>query len=601
MQGLIESVNNDNLYVIFPESSDYYDSFIDRWALQIAPFESHTKEDYEWRRTQVKNMTEVDLHDKSTWSKGTLFEIKKQVIAEDREIDVCHSAFRVYRGEDWTFTNKVKSDERGMFDGWSEKFDEWIPLFCPRIAMYNTFTSKNKAEDIELGEEMDDYYPAEAGFDRVYAVPRPMKCLSAQYVHFINMFGNQGGFEMLLDIIENEEISDQPDKMSITTFGALASCLNGPYAVYHKDFVAEIGERVAKIVKERLLQAPDKAIRNVRKEEIDIMIKGIDNIQKRFMDKKEREKDTEIMKLSLSIKCLNSTYLERRIQGIRELNVIIKNVISYTSVGSVFTGQFLLDWMNKNGVFSMIWDPKKTHLQIVQRTNEVFKLLLRENMLSEELLNMFWSLSKSDYRSEIVKIINDTSIYLKQPHIEFIFSQIKEIPSNELKVSEFECLCELGRYCKDEEFKNKVCNFFWDIISNSTGYNAEIIENCLNKFCEMVKYWEVKQKAMFFNKINDAMLKFDSPVIPILKLFKKLVEDQKEKTRYSMNTGTKFTSTGRAVANFSTSQVNDEQSQNTMEKELTLDDALNSLQQDETKGLVQSLLANLSDYFERFN
>jgi len=54
---------------------------------------------------------------------------------------------------------------------------------------------------------------------------------------------------MLLDIIEKEEISDKPDKMSIATFGALASCMNAPYAVYHKDYVSEIGERIAKIVK----------------------------------------------------------------------------------------------------------------------------------------------------------------------------------------------------------------------------------------------------------------------------------------------------------------------------------------------------------------
>lgn len=58
---------------------------------------------------------------------------------------------------------------------------------------------------------------------------------------------------MLLDIIEKEEISDKPDKMSIATFGALASCISAPYAVYHKDFVAEVGEKIAKIVKTRLL------------------------------------------------------------------------------------------------------------------------------------------------------------------------------------------------------------------------------------------------------------------------------------------------------------------------------------------------------------
>lgn len=92
---------------------------------------------------------------------------------------MAYSAFRIYRNPDeWQFINKVKDDERGIFDGWSVKYDEWIPLFCPRIAPFNSRTAKNKVEDVELDEEMDNYFPAEEGFDRVYGVPRPMKCLS---------------------------------------------------------------------------------------------------------------------------------------------------------------------------------------------------------------------------------------------------------------------------------------------------------------------------------------------------------------------------------------------------------------------------------------
>lgn len=75
-----------------------------------------------------------------------------------------------------------------------------------------------------------------------------------------------------------------------------------------------------------------------------------------------------------------------------------------------------------------------------------------------------------------------------------------------------------------------------------------------------------------------------------------------------MNTNTKFTSTGRAVTSYSQSSIgtaepknDDIENPSIMEKELTLEDALNSLQQDETKGLVPNLLANLSNYFERFN
>ena len=34
---------------------------------------------------------------------------------------------------------------------------------------------------------------------------------------------------------------------------------------------------------------------------------------------------------------------------------------------------------------------------------------------------MFWNLTKSDYKFEVYKIINETSYYLKQNHIDFFF------------------------------------------------------------------------------------------------------------------------------------------------------------------------------------
>ena len=62
--------------------------------------------------------------------------------------------------------------------------------------------------------------------------------------------------------------------------------------------------------------------------------------------------------------CLKSNYLERRIQGIRDLNQIIKNQRMY-SANKNFTSLFLIEWMQSNGVFSILFDTKKTHLQLV--------------------------------------------------------------------------------------------------------------------------------------------------------------------------------------------------------------------------------------------
>lgn len=92
---------------------------------------------------------------------------------------MAYCAFRVYRKPEEVIIGKVKEDEKGTFEGWSVKFDEWIPVFCPRITPFGNNTGKNRAEEMDLDEDIDDYFPAEEGFERVYAVPRPMKCLSS--------------------------------------------------------------------------------------------------------------------------------------------------------------------------------------------------------------------------------------------------------------------------------------------------------------------------------------------------------------------------------------------------------------------------------------
>lgn len=63
----------------------------------------------------------------------------------------------------------------------------------------------------------------------------------------------------------------------------------------------------------RLKDAPEKSLRDVRREKIESIIKSIDNFQRRLISKDEREKQTEILKLEISLMCLKSSYLERRI------------------------------------------------------------------------------------------------------------------------------------------------------------------------------------------------------------------------------------------------------------------------------------------------
>lgn len=102
------------------------DKTYDRWSVEIAEFETKTKEIWEWKSTLAAN-AQVDAHDKSVWNKATIFEIKEQAFGPDRIVKMAFIGFRIY------VEGGSKNDEKGTYEGWSQRFDEWISLYSPKI------------------------------------------------------------------------------------------------------------------------------------------------------------------------------------------------------------------------------------------------------------------------------------------------------------------------------------------------------------------------------------------------------------------------------------------------------------------------------------
>jgi len=194
-----------------------------------------------------------------------------------------------------------------------------------------------------------------------------------------------------------------------------------------------------------------------------------------------------------------------------------------------FTAEFLIEWMREHQVFQNMWDPRKTHLQIVQRTDAIFLLLLKEDKLDDELLSLFWSLRENDYQTEVFKIISDNCFWLKEQHVSFIFNELTNAPAEKLNTAEFDVICDLGKYNKSTDFSTKVCDFFWQIVLNSSKYNRELIDNCIKKFAEMIKYWSITRKTPFITELAKELgsaTRKDQPTVPILQLLVKLIKDQ---------------------------------------------------------------------------
>jgi hypothetical protein len=89
--------------------------------------------------------------------------------------------------------------------------------------------------------------------------------------------------------------------------------VSGAYLIYHKDFIIEYGPKIVSECKRRLREAPEKSLRDVRREKIEGIIKSVDNLEKRLIPKEDRERETEILRLEVALICIKSSFLERRI------------------------------------------------------------------------------------------------------------------------------------------------------------------------------------------------------------------------------------------------------------------------------------------------
>jgi hypothetical protein len=88
-------------------------------------------------------------------------------------------------------------------------------------------------------------------------------------------------------------------------------------------------------------------------------------------------------------------------------------------------------------------------------------------------------------------------------------------------------LGELGKYAKSETFKEHVSDFFLKVICESDNYKEELVTNCITKFCEMVRNWDLLKKHKFFVLLVQNLDNKKSSIAS-LRLLRSLIKDHKE-------------------------------------------------------------------------
>lgn len=422
LQGVIKEIREDNdglLTIEFPQSHPEHDGTFDRWSGKIAPFGSKTAADYAWREQiwEQEGIVEVDSYPQTKeWQRATILERHTYQICPDRTIKIVKMGYRRYRSE---FKSKIKTgvDSYGSYEGFGPQYDNFLPLFNPKIIRSHPKIIGPRRKEIDLYEEWDEELQAANPDETIFFVPRINACISRVFIKMMNYFGNQGGFDMLLDVLENGEVNEN---LTLSTITYIATLFSMPFKLWHKTQIERIGNRVVEAAKRQFLLSQDKSIRGIDSGIINQVTSAVGNINCRLMDRSSSRKSIEIFKLELIKKLLTTDLLENRIQGIKDLG----HYIQEGSNAEGWEAEFLMQWMTENGLFSAIWDPRQTHSQVIQRSDNLLWLLLREKLMTNSLMELFWSLTTSEYKKEASRVLEACDHLLSLEHKKLIFAKI---------------------------------------------------------------------------------------------------------------------------------------------------------------------------------
>jgi hypothetical protein len=145
----------------------------------------------------------------------------------------------------------------------------------------------------------------------VFAILRK-KCRSTLLVQFLNSFGEKGGFQLLLERISHQG----EDSMGLDTLFYYLDCLANSSNMINKTFLMEYLPKLNIAVRNKVLNATEMQLRNIRKDRIDGIVHSlIDVLFNRLVTFKQRDLDKNLFNLDIGCVFLKVNFLEKKIDG----------------------------------------------------------------------------------------------------------------------------------------------------------------------------------------------------------------------------------------------------------------------------------------------
>ena len=525
--------------------------------------------DWDWRRN-LKKFDLIDCFDRGKWYPATIVNVKENINNSDYTNITYKIAFRIYpehfknpEDENDTYdkhldiwknsrseleTETDREDEKYIGDG--DNCSEDIAFYSKRIQKFNTnsalqqkninytYSGNNYSSSNEDNNELklvgdkiyndcsisvDDFYNYEVDGKKNYILGKNQD-FSYYYALLLKKMEQDNDFAQFIKILQE----DQPNTEEVyTIFFILTYCF--PYL--HKGYFAENCNIIHDSVINYINNLKDKEMRNLPKDLIEIVTSLLYKIDENSSNEKG-DKNGQLnlydeITLALSIKTIKTSFFDRRLNGIKTLNDFIEKNKNNKDILKKIIGL-----IKKNEIISEIFGANY-HSQIISKSNEIVKLLLLENELSEDDIKLIWNCTKKgdlEAKLTILKLLSDLAPHLKENIIEMLLNNMRSNVDVKHNEQEIELVYKLSMQGKGNE-KNieHCCDYLCQCIlmSNNTNIKKSPI---LEKLLDIVQK-DKKYLKKIFNFCENSIKNNDKAILSYALLFEvldKFHKDEKE-------------------------------------------------------------------------
>eukprot|EP01022_Parablepharisma_sp_SALTPOND_P000568 TRINITY_DN102_c1_g2_i1.p1 TRINITY_DN102_c1_g2~~TRINITY_DN102_c1_g2_i1.p1 ORF type:complete len:1279 (+),score=158.36 TRINITY_DN102_c1_g2_i1:13122-16958(+) len=270
------------------------------------------------------------------------------------------------------------------------------------------------------------------------------------FINFFNLFCEIGGLQSVLDIVLQERLLAKAGegmipgyKLPLEIIARILSPFKGTKSIALPAILKPLVDSCKTTFLQRVQSLdPNKDIKDINKESVTYSLEAIKDLLKLQHTEEEAHKIVETHEMLLSLKFIQSPYLEKRLQGIAEIRKMIERVEPPATNQRFmtqplvlhkppwFTSEYLAKWILNNKILDIILG-EGVHPELIKRTTHILAFLAKKDMLTNELLDLLWK-CQQDKHEDIVRVVYDTIKdilgYLKLEQIRLLFNKLKAIP-----------------------------------------------------------------------------------------------------------------------------------------------------------------------------